>query len=64
MPDASTVQLIIFAEQMAALLAKTIVDLKNVIAGANTQTVDEILADADTTYQSIITAAKTPPATP
>jgi hypothetical protein len=58
--DPATVNLIVFAEQMAALLAKTIVDLKNVISGSNTQTVDQILADADATYQGIITAAQTP----
>jgi hypothetical protein len=57
-----TTQLIIFIEQMAALLAKTIVDLKNVIGGSATQTVDQILADADATYQKIIAAAKQPPA--
>jgi len=58
--DPNTVNLIVFAEQMAALLAKTIVDLKGVFAGSNTQTVDQILADADTTYQGIIAAATTP----
>ena len=56
--DQDTVQLVIFAEQMAALLAKTIVDLKHVIGGSNTKTVDEILTDADATYQGIIDAAK------
>ena len=58
--DANTANLIVFAEQMAALLAKTIVDLKNVIAGSNTQTVDAILADADATYQQIIANATKP----
>jgi hypothetical protein len=58
--DPNTVNLIVFAEQMAALLAKTIVDLKNVISGSNTQTVNQILTDADTTYQGIISAAQTP----
>jgi ABC-type xylose transport system substrate-binding protein len=57
--DQNTLNLVLFAEQMAALLAKTIVDLKNVISGSNTQTVDQILADADATYQGIIAAAKT-----
>jgi hypothetical protein len=52
--DAGTVNLIVFAEQMAALLAKTIVDLKNVISGSSTQTTDQILADADATYQTLI----------
>lgn len=60
-PD--TLKLILFAEQMAALLAKTIVDLKTVISGAKGKTVDEILADADATYQQIIDAAKQSPAT-
>lgn len=58
--DPNTLNLIVFAENMAALLAKTIVDLKNVISGSNTQTVDQILTDADTTYQGIIAAAKPP----
>ena len=53
-----TTALIVFAEQMAALLAKTIVDIKNVLGGSSTQTVDQILADADSTYQNIITNAK------
>lgn len=60
--DPNTVNLILFAENMAALLAKTIVDLKNVLQGSSTQTVDAILADADATYQQIIANVK--PATP
>lgn len=59
--DPATIQLVIFAEQMAALLAKTIVDLKNVISGSSAKAVDDILTDADATYQGIITAAKAPP---
>lgn len=59
--DPATLQLIVFAEQMAALLAKTIVDLKNVIGGSSTQSVDAILADADATYAKIIENAKNPP---
>jgi len=62
--DPATVGLIVFAEQMAALLAKTIVDIKNVLGGASTQTADQILADADATYQKIIDAAKNPPPAP
>lgn len=57
-----TLQLVVFAEQMAALLAKTIVDLKNVIGGSSALSVDTILADADATYQKIIENAKNPPA--
>ena len=60
--DPNTIQLIVFAEQMAALLAKTILDLKNVIQGASSQTVTQILDDADATYQEVISAAKNPPA--
>lgn len=62
--DPNTVQLILFAEQLAALLAKTILDIKLVIAQSHTQTVDEILADADATYQKIIDNAKNPPTGP
>ncbi len=54
--DPNTVQLVIFAEQMAALLAKTVLDLKNVMSGGSTKPVADILADADATYQSIIDA--------
>lgn len=54
--DPATVQLIVFAEQMAALSAKTIVDLKGVLTGSSTKPVADILADADATYQSIINA--------
>ena len=60
--DPKTLQLIIFLEQMAALVAKSIVDLKNVISSGNTQNVDQIIADADATYKAIIEAAKNPPA--
>lgn len=56
--DPQTVNLIVFIESMAALLAKSIVDLKNLIQGSSTKTADEILADADATYQSIIDNAK------
>ncbi len=54
--DTNTIQLIVFAEQMAGLLAKTIVDLKGVISGSSDKPVADILADADATYQSIIDA--------
>lgn len=56
--DPNTVQLIIFAEQMAALLAKTIVDLKNVIAGSSTKDTATILADADSEWNKIIANAQ------
>ena len=56
--DPQTLQLVVFAEQLVALAAKTIVDLKNVLTGSGTKTVDEILADADANYQSIIGATK------
>lgn len=56
--DQNTTNLIVFAEQMATLLAKTIVDLKSVFAGD--KTADAALADADANFQSIIDAK--PPA--
>jgi len=62
--DPNTLQLILFAEQMAALLAKTIVDIRAVIQGSHSQTVEQILEDADTTYQKIIDDAKNPPSAP
>lgn len=58
--DPNTLNLIVFAEQMAALLAKTILDLKNVMSGSSAKAADDILTDADATYQSIIAAAKAP----
>jgi hypothetical protein len=60
----NTLQLIQFIEQLAALVATSVVDLKNVISGASSKTVDQILDDADSTYDTIIAAAKvTPPPT-
>lgn len=59
--DPATIQLIVFAEQMAALVSKTIVDIKNVIEGSSAKDVPAILDDADATYQKIINAAKQPP---
>lgn len=59
-----TVNLVIFIEQMATLLAKSIVDLKNVIGGSSTKTTEEIISDADATYRQIIENAKTPPEPP
>lgn len=59
-PD--TLKLVLFAEQMAALAAKTIVELRGVIEGSNTKDIPTILDDADATYRKIIDAAKQPPA--
>lgn len=56
--NGDTLKLIIFAESMAALAAKAIVDLRSVIQGSNSQTTAQILDDADATYQKIIAAAK------
>lgn len=56
--DPKTVQLIIFAEQMAALAAKTFADVRLLITGSHTQTTDQLLDDADATYQQIIANAK------
>ena len=56
--DPQTLQLVLFAEQLAALAAKTIVDLKNVLTGSSTKAINDILADADATYQGIIDAAQ------
>lgn len=52
--DPKTLQLILFAEQMAALAAKTIADLRGVLSGSSDKTTDDILADADATYRGII----------
>lgn len=58
--DPNIINLITFAEQMAALAASTVAQIRNLISGSSTQTVDQILSDADTTYQQIITNAQTP----
>jgi hypothetical protein len=54
----NTVALITFAEQLAALVATTVSQIKGILDGSATQTADAILADADATYQQIITNAK------
>lgn len=59
--DPKTLQLVLFAESMAALAAKTIADLRGLLSGASGKTADDILTDADNTYAGIIAAAKTPP---
>ena len=59
--DPKTVNLVIFAEQMAALLAKTVADISAVIKGESQKTADDILADADATYQQIIGQAQAKP---
>lgn len=59
--DPKTLQLIVYLEQLAGLVAKGIVDLKNLFSGASGVTADQILDDADATYQQIIANAQTPP---
>lgn len=54
---ASTLALITFAEQIAALAATAVSQVREVIDGSSTQTTDEILADADATYNQIIANA-------
>lgn len=59
--EQNQVQLILFAEQMAALAATTIAELRALFQGSSTKTTDEILADADATYAKIIENAKVVP---
>lgn len=56
--DPETLALVVLAEQLAALLAKTIVDIKSVVAGANSKPTAELLDDADKTWSEIIVNAK------
>lgn len=56
--DPNTLNLITFIESMIGLAAKSFADLKAVIGGSSTKTVDEILADADATYAQIIQNAQ------
>jgi hypothetical protein len=53
-----TLALVVFAEQLAALAAQTVLQVRQVIEGSATQTTDQILSDADATYQTIIANAK------
>lgn len=57
--------LVILAEQLAALLAKTVVDIKSVMSNSHTQTTAQILDDADRTWDQIIANSKgvLPPST-
>ena len=56
--DPKTVNLVVFIEQMASLAAKTALELKGLIDGSSGRTVDDILADADSTYKGIIDGAR------
>jgi hypothetical protein len=56
--DPATISLIIFAEQMAALAAKTILQIRDLVSGNSGLSVDQILADADSNYQTVISGAK------
>lgn len=56
--DPNTLGLIVLAEQLAALLAKTVSDIKSVVAGTHTQTTSQILDDADNKWDEIIANAK------
>lgn len=62
--DPNTAGLIVLAEELAALLAKTIVDIKGVVSGASSQATSQLLDDADAQWDTIIAKAKaaTPPA--
>ncbi len=57
--------LVILAEQLAALLAKTVVDIKSVMSNSHTQTTAQILDDADAQWDKIIANSKgiLPPST-
>lgn len=56
--DPKTLQLVLFIEQMVALAAQTVVELRARIEGSATKSVDDVLADADAAYQQIIANAK------
>jgi len=52
------INLVVFIEQLAALVVQSVAELKGVIGGSSTKQVNEILADADAKYQEIIANAK------
>jgi hypothetical protein len=52
------IQLLLFVEQMIAQAAKLAIELRAQIQGASTKSIDEVLDDADSTYQQIINNAK------
>lgn len=56
--DPNTVNAILFAEQIAALAAKTIADIASLVKGNSTKSTADIIADADASYQTIINGAK------
>lgn len=60
--DQNTVNLILYVEQLVALAAKSVVDLKNVLVNNQDPTV--ALNDADATYQKIIANATPAPEVP
>lgn len=62
--DPKTLALIAFYEQLAGMVVKGFVDIKNLISGSGGVTADQILDDADANYQQIIANAQTPPPTP
>lgn len=54
--DPKVLAYITYAEQLAALASQAVVSIKDVISGAKDPTA--ALADADSTYQSVIATAK------
>ena len=62
--DPKLLAAITFYEQLAGLVVKGIVDIKNLVAGSGGLTADQILDDADATYQQILANAQNPPAAP
>lgn len=57
--DPKTLAYIVYLEQLAGLVAKGIVDIKNLISGSGGATADQLLDDADATYNQIIQNAQT-----
>lgn len=58
--DPKTLAGLVFVEELIALAAKTVADIRSVIQGSNTQTVDAILEDADAQYKLVIQNAQRP----
>jgi hypothetical protein len=66
--DPTIIGYITFAEELAALAAKAVTDIRGVVQGSNVKDVNTLLDDADATYAQVIAKARAagvvPPAIP
>lgn len=53
-----TLQYILFIEQLTGLIAKTTVEMSNVVKGAPAKSIEELLDDSDATLRAVIAKAQ------